>query len=68
MDTEVKGAVLDLIEEIQSGRIIERKVQRAFCLGYVAGASNQINCERITENISENIVPAYETFKAQGII
>lgn len=68
IDSELKGSVLDLIEEIQSGRAIEAHVQKAFCMGYVCGASNQERYDRVTDNIADNVKSSYDLFKNEGLI
>lgn len=68
LDSELKGAVLDLIQEIQAGRIIEGKTQRAFCLGYAAGASNQSEYESLMDNITKGLNHSYNLYRQENLI
>lgn len=38
-DPELRGTIVDLIAEIKSGEVTKPKVEKAYCMGFVAGVS-----------------------------
>lgn len=63
LDSNSKSKLMFLLEKMEKNYYSQSIIEKAYCLGFINGASNQVGKKYITDNIANNIKTTWENNK-----